>query len=101
MGYASMWFDEGLRQGNMGTSLPKETADSFLSGLSEDDRDNVIAMDYTDDDGNERTSLYVMESDPNILEMGRYVAYTYGIAFTFDRVNIRLQAATPQTPKRI
>ena len=85
MGYASMWFDEGLRQGNMGTSLPKETADSFLSGLSEDDRDNVIAMDYTDDDGNERTSLYVMESDPNILEMGRYVAYTYGIAFTFDQ----------------
>ncbi|MDY2969927.1 MAG: S-layer homology domain-containing protein [Butyricicoccus pullicaecorum] len=85
MGYASAeWDYPDLVQGNMGTWLPKNKADQFLNSLSEDERKLILTQDYENDLGAE-TGLYVLESDPAILEMGRYVAYTYGIAFTFDK----------------
>ena len=84
MGYASPAFDyPDLVQGNMGTNMSAEAAEEFLKTLTEDERANVIAVDGTGLlEGT--TNLYLLETDPAIIEMGRQVAYKYGIAFTFN-----------------
>lgn len=82
MGYASARFDypNDLRQGNMGTSMSTSAVESFINSLTEEQKANIIRIDYE----NDTTGLFLLETDPEIQEMGRMVAYKYGIAFTFN-----------------